>query len=297
MPEVSVIIPCYNQGQFVDEAVESVLAQTFSDFEIIIVNDGSTDEETNRILKTYDKPQTIVLQTRNHGLGGARNNGIRAAQGKYILPLDADDRIGNTYLEQAVKVLEAQDNIGIVYCEAEFFGDRTGKWELPPYNFPDILLGNIIFCSAFFRKSDWEKTEGYENDLSGWEDYDFWLSIIELGRDVYRIPTILFYYRQRAESMIKSMSWQQQISAYARIMKNHSQLYADNAEFMAEHMLTLRTKEAQAESLIRGLEETIADMRRSRFWKLRERCRKLIKPFRAARESDLQMNSQGVSVK
>jgi len=285
MPEVSVIIPCYNQGQFVDEAVESVLAQTFSDFEIIIVNDGSTDEETNRILKTYDKPQTIVLQTRNHGLGGARNNGIRAAQGKYILPLDADDRIGNTYLEQAVKVLEAQDNIGIVYCEAEFFGDRTGKWELPPYNFPDILLGNIIFCSAFFRKSDWEKTEGYENDLSGWEDYDFWLSIIELGRDVYRIPTILFYYRQRAESMIKSMSWQQQISAYARIMKNHSQLYADNAEFMAEHMLTLRTKEAQAESLIRGLEETIAHMRRSRFWKLRNQCHKLVSPFVAADEN------------
>lgn len=291
MATVSVIIPCYNQGHFVDEAVESVLAQTFSDFEIIIVNDGSTDEETNRILQAYDKPKTTVLHTRNCGLGGARNNGIRAAQGKYILPLDADDRIGDTYLEKAVEVLEARDEIGIVYCEAEFFGERTGKWELPPYKFPDILFDNRIFCSAFFKKSDWERTAGYCNNIPICEDYDFWLSIIELGRDVYCIPETLFYYRQRAGSMVKSMS-SQYARVYAQIMKNHAQLYADNAEFMAEHMLNLRTETAQAESLIRELEETIADMRRSRFWKLRERCHNLTKAFRVTPESDFQTSAK-----
>ena len=284
MPEVSVIIPCFNQGQFVDEAVESVLAQTFSDFEIVIVNDGSTDEETNRILKAYDRPRTTVLHTRNYGLGGARNNGIRAAQGQYILPLDADDRIGGSYLEQAVQVLEAHDDIGIVYCEAEFFGERTGKWELPPYKFPDILLDNVIFASALFRKSDWEKAGGYRTDLPVWEDYDFWLSIIELGRGVYRIPEVLFYYRQHVASTIRYLSLQQRICTYAQVMKNHAQLYADNAEFMAGHMLSLREEIAQTRSRIGQLEEIVADMRRSRFWKLRERCHHLIKPFRAAQE-------------
>ncbi|MGI8996088.1 MAG: glycosyltransferase family 2 protein [Pyrinomonadaceae bacterium] len=292
MTTVSVIVPCYNQGHLVDEAVESVLAQTFSDFEIIIVNDGSTDEETNRILKAYDRPKTTVLHTRNCGLGGARNNGVRAARGKYILPLDADDRIGSTYLEKAVRVLEAHDNIGIVYCEAELFGERSGKWEQPPYKFPDILLFNVIFCSAFFRKSDWEQTAGYRTNVPAWEDYDFWLSIIELGRDVYCIPEVLFYYRQQAGSMIKSMSHQQHISNYAQIMRNHSQLYADNAEFMAEHMLTLREDVLEAKDRIHKLEEMVAHMRRSRFWKLRDQCYKLVSPFRAADENGSQISAR-----
>ena len=98
MAKVSVIIPCYNQGAYLNEAVESILAQSYRDFEIIVVNDGSTDEETNRLLSGYDRQQTRVLHTENQGLSSARNNGIREAQGEYILPLDADDRIDPTYL-------------------------------------------------------------------------------------------------------------------------------------------------------------------------------------------------------
>ena len=92
MMKVSVIIPCYNQGQYIEEAVKSVLAQTYQNFEIIIVNDGSTDEFTNKLLSDYDKQKTKVLHTDNQGLASARNNGIKVAKGKYILPLDADER-------------------------------------------------------------------------------------------------------------------------------------------------------------------------------------------------------------
>lgn len=119
MPAVSVIIPCYNQGAFIKEAVDSVLAQTFQDFEIIIVNDGSSDAKTNEFLSNFTAPKTTVLSlAENQGPSVARNVAIKAAKGKYILPLDADDKIAPTYLEKAFNVLEQNISVGIVYCKA-----------------------------------------------------------------------------------------------------------------------------------------------------------------------------------
>jgi len=227
-PYVSVIIPCYNQGKYIDDAVNSVLNQTYQDFEIIIVNDGSQDQETINILNDYNKSKTRVIHVVNQGVALARNFGIKESKGKYILPLDADDKINCTYLEKAVNILEQNTSIGIVYCEAEYFGTKTGKWDLPEYNFPGILSSNCIFCSAFYRKSDWEKTTGYNsNMIHGWEDYDFWLSLIELGVEVYRIPEILFLYRQKTSSRDTDMTYVQKIYSFIKLFENHPGLYAD----------------------------------------------------------------------
>ena len=106
-PVITVVIPCHNDGKFIDEAVDSVLCQTFQDFEIIIINDGSTDEFTNELLKTYSKPKTKVFTILNQGPSIARNIAIEKAKGRYILPLDADDRIFPNYLEKAFKIIEA----------------------------------------------------------------------------------------------------------------------------------------------------------------------------------------------
>ena len=133
MPTVSVVIPCFNQGHFVDEAVDSILAQSFDDVEIIIVNDGSTDGHTNRLLQNYPKERARVLTTANQGLAAARNNGIAAAQGTYILPLDADDRILPGYLAKAVTELDKDPAVGIVYCRAALFGAVETAWNLPEY--------------------------------------------------------------------------------------------------------------------------------------------------------------------
>ena len=184
MVKVSVIIPCYNQGRFVDEAVASVRAQSFQDYEIIIVDDGSTDGSA-AILQGYNEEKICVLSTSNQGLASARNNGIQKASGKYILPLDADDAIQPTYLEQGVQLLEENENLGIVYCRAALFGAVETEWNLPEYSLSEMLLDNVIFCSALFRKSDWQAVGGYDPGMVyGWEDYDFWLSLIELGREV-----------------------------------------------------------------------------------------------------------------
>jgi len=240
-PTVSVIIPCYNHGQYLDEAVQSVLRQTYRNFEIIVVDDGSTDEKTLQILEKYSQPKTRLIRTSHQGLANARNHGIATCSGKYILPLDADDKVGTSYLEKAVVVLEANEGVGIVYCEARFFGETFGAWKLPAYKFPDILYGNAIFCSAIFRRSDWTKVNGYNpNMIYGWEDYDLWLSLIELGREVFCIPETLFFYRRRSNSMVNMMNHEQSIYSYAQLFRNHSKLYADNMGVLLLNLGDLR---------------------------------------------------------
>jgi glycosyltransferase involved in cell wall biosynthesis len=231
MPKVSVIIPCYNQGVYLDESVDSVLAQTFQDFEILVVDDGSTDAETINMLKDAAWPNTRVIRTENQGLSAARNNGIREAQGAYILPLDADDKIGKGYLEDAVRILDRHPEIGIVYSEAAYFGVKEGRWDLPEYSLDKILNHNVIFCTALFRKADWEAIGGYNvNMVYGWEDWDFWLSLIHRGLKVYRIPKIYFYYRLREASMVHAMDEEQNFFMRLHACLNHRDLYRHMAD-------------------------------------------------------------------
>ena len=238
MPKVSVIIPCYNQGAFIKEAVDSVLAQTFQDFEIIIVNDGSSDAKTNEFLSNFTAPKTTVLSlAENQGPSVARNVAIKAAKGKYILPLDADDKIAPTYLEKAFNVLEQNISVGIVYCKANLFGIQTGEWDLKPYSLKEILNGNCIFVSACFRKSDWEHVGGFNNNMiHSLEDWDFWLSLIEKGIEVYQIPETLFFYRKHFVSRTVNASGADK-SSKCQIILNHLPLYIRNVGLLKKRML------------------------------------------------------------
>jgi glycosyltransferase involved in cell wall biosynthesis len=241
MPRVSVIVPCYNQGAYLEEAIESLLAQTYRDFEVIVVNDGSTDEFTNTLLADYRRPFTTVLQTANQGLSAARNHAIRHAVGEYILPLDADDRIAPEYLSMAVEILDREPSVGIVYSLAETFGAKSGKRNLAEFSMSKMLMSNLIFCSAMFRRSDWERAGGYNRNMtSGWEDWDFWLSILELGRTVHRLPKVLFYYRVKTVSMATGLDMQKEIEMHQQIILNHPLLYAANARPLLEIYYRLR---------------------------------------------------------
>ncbi len=229
MPKVSVIIPCYNDGAYIDEAVASVLNQPFEDLEIIIINDGSTDEKTNSLLSTYVRPKTRIVHTANNGVSTARNIGIAEATGQYILPLDADDIIDCKYIEKAVALLDADRELGIVYCIARYFGKVNKQWKLPEYSFERMLLGNIIFSSAFFRKEDWQRVGGYNTNMKkGFEDWDYWLSIIELNRKVHRIEEILFYYRIKNISRSIMLTNEDVIDLHTQIFYNHKELFVNN---------------------------------------------------------------------
>ncbi len=229
MPKVSVIIPCFNQGGYLDEAVDSVLQQSYNDYEIIVVNDGSTDRATLAKLSDYNKPKTSVIHTPNRGLVSARNIGIYEARGEYILPLDADDKIGKGYLDAAVTILDDDSQVGVVYCTAEKIGAVQEYWDLPEFIPERMLLDNLIFCTALFRKVDWQTIGGYRQNMKyGWEDWDFWLSMVELGRKVVRIPHVLFYYRVNDVSMNSSMTYAQKSLMMINLVRNHKRLYFAN---------------------------------------------------------------------
>lgn len=199
---ISVIVPCYNQAQYLDECLQSVLDQTYQNWECIIVNDGSPDNTEEIALQWTKKDSRFkYLNKENGGLSSARNAGINIAKGEWILPLDSDDKIGNRYLELAEK--EFDKDYAIIYSDAHFFNDEfIIRWDLPKYNFENLLLFNHIYCTAFFKKSDWRKVSGYDvNLIYGREDWDFWLSILNKNSIIKKINYDGFFYRRKDTSM------------------------------------------------------------------------------------------------
>lgn len=235
MTKVSIVIPCYNQAEFVEDAILSAVNQTYQNIEIVCINDGSTDNTSEVVKRLFNKYKNIIFfdENENRGVVFARNFAIEACRGDYILPLDADDIIEPTYVEKAVKILDENPNIGIVYCRARIFGKENKIWELPDYNKDDILYENSIFCTALFRKSDFVKVGGYKTNMeAGLEDYDLWLSLIENGLDVYQINEILFNYRQYEKETRTDFAKKDTHKNFKQIIKNHIDLYLNNELFI-----------------------------------------------------------------
>lgn len=237
-------MPCYNHGAFLQEAVDSVLCQTYPEIELIIVDDGSTDEgvrSTIDALLDRDRRIRAIFIKENCGPSAARNRGIESATGTYILPLDADDRIAPTYVEKAVQTIESDPAIGVVYCEADYFGTVEGKWELPPYSFPQILFTNMVFSSGLYRRSDWKKYGGYNDNMrDGLEDWDFWLNFTGDQKKFIRIPETLFFYRQRKNkaSRTSSIDRDKYILLHSTVFRNHRDLYGGNIEYFFDRCFT-----------------------------------------------------------
>lgn len=247
-PLISVIVPCYNQAQYLDECLQSVLEQTYQNWECIIVNDGSPDNTEDVAKKWTEKDRRFkYLKKENGGLSSARNAGIEAAQGEWILPLDADDKIGSRYLELAEK--EFGNGYSIIYCEAEFFGEKSGKWHLPDFSLTNLAKDNIIFCSAFFKKKDWEQIGGYDVKLKiGLEDWDFNISLLKHGGNTLKLNYTGFFYRIKNSSMIKDLNNSKKIPVLKYIEKKHIDFFHE--QLGAIHMMvyeieTLKLKEKE----------------------------------------------------
>jgi len=204
---VSVIIPCYNQSKYLTETVQSILSSDHTPLEIIIINDGSTDETdiTGKHL-AHLHPQVTYLSQKNSGPSVARNSGISIAKGKYILPLDGDDLISPKYISEAVNVLESRPEVKVVYCKAEKFGAKNGPWKLKPFTLDNLATDNMIFVSAMYRKSDWVDIGGYAEEMTwGYEDWEFWISMLKEGGEVIQLSFVGFYYRTSPTSRRKSV--------------------------------------------------------------------------------------------
>ena len=242
MNKVSVVIPCFNAGEYLDEAVQSALAQTWQDLEVVIVDDGSADPSTLDLLRQARWPRTRIFHQANAGPAAARNRAVREAGGRYILPLDADDTIEPSYVEKAVAVLEARPNVGCVYCKARKFGAEQGPWNLPVYTLRELVIDNVIFVTYLYRKADWESVGGYNEKLRhGVEDYDFWVKIAHLGREVVQLDDYLFNYRIQESS--RTTSFQERrarvVESYAEIFRSNIAFYSAHAEMLFEHRFGL----------------------------------------------------------
>ncbi len=198
MPKISIIIPCYNQGKYIAECLDSVIAQTFKDFEAIIINDGSTDNSL-KIIEPYLKKHSnlrLINKTSTGGVVSARNKAIRKAKGTYIYPLDADDIISPDCLEKLYQAMIANKG-DIISSRALYFGLINSEVSAPKTNRLTMIRHNCILNSSLFKKADWKKSGGYDKAFDeGYEDYDFWLNLVIRQKcKIYRVPEILFYYR------------------------------------------------------------------------------------------------------
>lgn len=205
--KVSVIVPCYNQAQFLDEALTSVWEQTYSNWECIIINDGSPDNTEDIALSWRNKDKRFqYLKKENGGLCSARNAGIDKADGELILPLDADDKIAKKYLELATKAFDEDDSLTVVYCKAEKFGDEVGLWNLPQFSLFNLSRNNLIFPSGMFKKEGWKMVGGYDSKMIyGWEDWEIWIALLKYGGKVKQLDEVGFFYRIKSVSMLKQI--------------------------------------------------------------------------------------------
>ena len=255
-PRVSVVIPCYNLGVYLDEAVASVLAQSYKGYETIIVDDGSDDKFTLRKIADYEGHRGIkVVRTRNHGLPRARNTGIGEARGEYVCCLDADDKYAPGFLKETVALLEKDraKKLGFVTTWVQYFGDASGIWRTRDYNPARLAAENAIHVASLFRKQCWKEVGGYATNLSGYQDWDFWISIVARGYAWACVHRPLFLYRKRKGSMV-TISNRKRSALMRRIIDNHREFFATHlADILDEKDKITRRKSEMLEHRDRSL--------------------------------------------
>ncbi len=227
-PLVSVVIPFYRQSDTIAATLDSLAAQTYRRFEILIVSDGDP-AFPERVVEQFrgEHPDIpVVCEVKPHsGLAATRNWAIERAQGAYILPLDADDLIASVFLEKAVAVLESDASLGFAYTDTLCFGEKNEIWIHPDFNSRRLLQHNLMTCTTLFRRDLWASVGGYNVNMQHiYEDWDFWIGAVEHGFRAAHIPLPLFIYRKKKQSMIAGAQ-QHEGLAKTQIIVNHPSLY------------------------------------------------------------------------
>jgi GT2 family glycosyltransferase len=237
-PDISVVVPVYNAAEYLIDALVSVFEASRNGevaFEVIIVDDGSTDAAAVAVVDGIDWPRVRVIRQDNRGLPGARNTGIRAARGGFVVPLDSDDLLGPDYLTEMAHALEQQPEAAYVHCWAHLFGDVERLWQTRPFNAYQLLLSNSVVGCVMMRRDAWEAVGGYDETMrDGNEDWELWIRFLEAGYTQVQLPKPLFHYRKHGTSM--SVMTEARFEAGRRdIVARHPQLYSrDNLQSLKE---------------------------------------------------------------
>ena len=201
--EISIIIPCYNDGRFLNDALNSLTKYSNVIDEVIIVDDGSTDAETLAVLQTIQSKNIRLIRQENKGLSAARNAGIRACRSPYFIPLDSDNKLSDGYFGEGLDLLKSHPKASYVYGDYLEFGERNQYRKPGPFNPLRLLIGNYIDACALIRRNAWEEAGGYDENMKlGYEDWGFWLQLLEKNLKGMYLPKLSFHYRVRPDSLL-----------------------------------------------------------------------------------------------
>ncbi|AMN43432.1 glycosyltransferase family 2 protein [Rhodoplanes sp. Z2-YC6860] len=228
VPELTIVVPCYNGGRFFDQMFTGLDRQTFRDFEIIIVDDGSTDADTKARLQNLPAGASVIHQE-NKGLAAARNIGFKAARTEFVLPLDCDDVLEPTFLAEAMALLKAAPaQVAFVYSHIKLTGGREGVHECDFDPFDQLFLNELPYC-LLMRKSAWAAIGGYDETMrdgyGGYADWDFNIHLLVAGYRAIRIDKPMFIYWVRTDGMLVSLSAKMHGTIWHYIRKKYRDEY------------------------------------------------------------------------
>jgi hypothetical protein len=238
-PRVSVVIPVFDRTRYLAETIGSVRASHYDDVEIVVVDDGSTDPRAARDLRALDGVVRVTHE-RNRGVATARNSGIAASSGRFVMPLDADDLVEPTYLPKAVAALTRVPALAYVGCYSQNFGLLDTTY-VPVGYVPDLMLylHTDGRCTKLFRREAFDSVGGYDEDLPAFEDWDLYLSLAERGGVGDVIPEPLFLYRRHLDSTVFTWSNDMRIELLQFLVRKHRRLLADRHETVVLNLLHL----------------------------------------------------------
>lgn len=258
MPKVSIITPVYNRPEYLEEAVISIQNQTYTNWEHIIIDDGSTNLLTQEVLnKISAYSKTTILRKENAGLGAARNFGIGKATGEFILTLDDDDKWRSDFIEKALTIFEKDNNVGGVTSWMQEFGDRK-QLVKPNGGYVKNFLVNNNSVHGMYKKEDWLNIGKYDESyfFQPYTDWDFWLRLAAKGQRIDVIPEPCFYYRTHKKSSMLKDSEEKHIDLFKFMVEKNKAIYSDyivDALCLLEQKLIIANRNALTKNVIKRL--------------------------------------------
>ena len=236
---MTILLPTYNRATCLDGAIQSVINQSYAEWELIIIDDGSTDDTRaliDRLIQVYPALEMRAVDKPCGGVASARNAGIAVARGRYILPLDADDLIAPGMLAEAAALLDAGPSIGIVCTDREDFGDihrqvPSGSFELDRLKY----FNQVGYCSMY-RREVWDAVGGYRSNVDGFDDWDFWIAAALRGARATHLRRAHLRHRRRGDSFMWTLLDRYEV-LHARIILNNADAYSAAEVAMARDYL------------------------------------------------------------
>jgi hypothetical protein len=237
-PAITVVVTCFNYGRYLPESVGSVLEQTLRDFELIVVDDGSTDDSlaVAQSLAAHDPRITVITQPNAGQPAIPRNLAISRARGRYILCLDADDRLGANVLERCKAELDADPRAGLAWARLQEVGGANTLHDHPDWSIERLRTRNYMPCTTMFRRAAWEAAGGYNTNVRGYEDWDLWLGIAEAGYTGRAAHGAVWYYRLHGAGLFEASKGHDQLRK-AQIAVNRPGVFSDGVLAWAHGVL------------------------------------------------------------